>query len=271
MAWIDDRLWCHPKVADLSDAAYRAFVNGIAYSSGLSTRGFLTAGQRRTIGCGRRAYTELIDAGLWLEQADGSVAIKDWDEHNGKRDARKQKDRDRKKAAYWSEKPHPSNGVSTGEPVENTAEECGESRALTVVKEVTSEENPDGFSQIVRTWLDLAPPLMRHRHDLTRDDKAKRAAAKAVNVYGLDDVCESVRLYANVLGSSTHYFKHKWTLVDFLNRGVAKFVPEAEPLENFETRTVPMRRDTGMSFEQILGMNGGEQDGPRALPSRGVA
>src|SRR4051794_16410568 len=99
MAWIDDRIWCHPKVVNVSDAAYRAFVNGIAYPTGFSTRGRLSGGQQRIIGSTDAIKAELVEAGLWDVEGDDGVAIHDWDEHNSKRDARREADRERKRTA----------------------------------------------------------------------------------------------------------------------------------------------------------------------------
>lgn len=97
MAWIDDRVWCHPKFTDISDRAFRTHINGIAYSTGFGTRGTLTAGQQKTIGSDAKIRRELVVALLWDELEAGSVAIHNWHEHNGKRDARRAADRERKK------------------------------------------------------------------------------------------------------------------------------------------------------------------------------
>jgi hypothetical protein len=107
MAWLDERVWCHPKFADLSDAAFRLYVHGIAYSSGFACGGHLTPGQQNTIGATARTRAELVRARLWDEREDG-ISIHNWDERNGRRDARKAADRERKRAAR-------SNGTSAGQ------------------------------------------------------------------------------------------------------------------------------------------------------------
>jgi hypothetical protein len=103
MAWLDDRFWAHPKVAGLSDRAYRAFVNSICYSSGMSTRGHLNDAQIKLIGAKNREKTELISQGLWLKTTRG-IAIHDWDDHNEKRDAKRAADRERKRLARAKER-----------------------------------------------------------------------------------------------------------------------------------------------------------------------
>lgn len=96
MAWIDDRIWCHPKLAGLTARAFRAYVHGLAYSSGFSTHGYLTAAQIKTIGADAASRRELVKAGLW-EQGEHGILIHDWNEHNGRRDAKRAADRERKR------------------------------------------------------------------------------------------------------------------------------------------------------------------------------
>lgn len=111
MAWLDDRVWCHPKLADVSDRSFRVWISGMAYSSGFGTKGILSAGHQRTIGSDARSRRELVAAGLWHE-IDQGIEINDWDEHNGKRDARRVADRERKRAARSAGK---SSGTSAGQ------------------------------------------------------------------------------------------------------------------------------------------------------------
>lgn len=117
MAWVDDRIWCHPKFTDLSAAAGWTWTKGCAYSSGFGTKGFLSREQQRLVGGAGGARRELVEAGLWEERPGGSVYIHDWHEHNSKRDARREADRDRKRkqrAASAGQSTGQSAGVSAG-------------------------------------------------------------------------------------------------------------------------------------------------------------
>ena len=117
MAWLDDRAWCHPKLVNLSDSAFRAYINSVAYSSGMGLRGILSLPQQRLIGSEKRIVTELISSGLWnVIEGTASIVINDWDEHNGKRDERRKKDRERKRQLRKYERLSalPSTGTSTG-------------------------------------------------------------------------------------------------------------------------------------------------------------
>jgi hypothetical protein len=97
MAWLDDRVWCHPKVTDLTDEAFRAYINGIAYSSGFDTNGLLTVGQQRQIGATSKTRRELVAASLWDDIDGKGVRVHDWHEHNAKRDEKRRQDRERKR------------------------------------------------------------------------------------------------------------------------------------------------------------------------------
>jgi len=114
VAWIDDRIWCHPKFTDLSDRAAWTWVKGVAYSTGFSTHGRLTPGQQKKVDSDARIRRELVAAGLWDEIEDGAVLIHDWDEHNSKRDARREADRKRKRDSRAKDRVT-SNGASTGQ------------------------------------------------------------------------------------------------------------------------------------------------------------
>jgi hypothetical protein len=74
VTWVklDDRFPDHPKVGDLSDAAFRAYVSGLCYSAEHLTDGFLppafiSRSKPRTI-------AELVEAGLW-EHGNGSRGV----------------------------------------------------------------------------------------------------------------------------------------------------------------------------------------------------
>lgn len=105
MAWTDDRLWCHPKYVGLSWRAKAVLRHGFEYASGMATKGHLDPAIQKVIGADTKTRTELIDTGWWDINGDGSsVVIHDWDEHNSKRDERREKERIRKREARWRNK-----------------------------------------------------------------------------------------------------------------------------------------------------------------------
>lgn len=133
MAWLDDRAWCHPKLVNLSDKAWRVYFSGVAYSSGMGTKGVLSVQQQRMLGSNGLVRSRLVSAGLWDDLEGGSVAIHDWELHNGKRDARRERDRERKRA---------ERAVSPKErPQDSPQDARQERRALKEVKVVKREPN----------------------------------------------------------------------------------------------------------------------------------
>ena len=71
-AKFDDRFAEHPKVAQLTDSAFRLHVSGILYCARLRTDGHIPAGEvpRLVRRFRRTALTELTDAGLWYDRGD---------------------------------------------------------------------------------------------------------------------------------------------------------------------------------------------------------
>jgi hypothetical protein len=104
VAWIDVRVWCHPKFTGLSGNAGWAWVKGLAYSVGFGTKGHLTREQQKLVGGVGGVRRELIAAGLWDELPDGSIVVHDWDDYNDRRDAKRKRDRDRIAAKRAAEK-----------------------------------------------------------------------------------------------------------------------------------------------------------------------
>ena len=81
MAWIklDDKAPRHPKIAGLSDRAFRAWVSALCYASEFLTDGILPVAFLVTVR--RVVQEELILAGLWRVNTDQLVAIHDYLDH----------------------------------------------------------------------------------------------------------------------------------------------------------------------------------------------
>lgn len=82
MWWVrlDDDFPNHPKVVGLSDAAFRAYVQGLCYCSQYLTDGWLPArpGDRRAAG-------ELVKAHLWVPDGEG-FQVHDYLDHQQSRE-----------------------------------------------------------------------------------------------------------------------------------------------------------------------------------------
>jgi 5-methylcytosine-specific restriction endonuclease McrA len=85
---IDENAMEHPKIASLSDGAFRVWMQGLAHCQKFLTDGVITAPAVRTL----RFYTpkrraELLDVRLWEDDGDGAVRVHDYLQWNDSRDA----------------------------------------------------------------------------------------------------------------------------------------------------------------------------------------
>jgi hypothetical protein len=72
---LDDQFPSHPKVAGLSDAAFRLHVSGICYSNRYLTDGLLdaTVVPQLVPNYRRKTLAELVDRAMWLPLLDGAA------------------------------------------------------------------------------------------------------------------------------------------------------------------------------------------------------
>ena len=87
MTWIrlDDKAPRHPKIIDLSDAAFRWWVQGLCYASEFLTDGVLPATFAR--GVPDEVRQELLSARLWDHLDGGKLCIHDYLEHQESRES----------------------------------------------------------------------------------------------------------------------------------------------------------------------------------------
>lgn len=119
-------------------------------------------------------------------------------------------------------------------------------------KKTQGEEEILSLSTVVASWRDHVPPLTAHRDSFFADSKTKTAIRAALRVYDADSVAAAIANYATVLGSDEHRWSYRWTLIEFLRRGLDRFVPEADPLTNFRAFGKP-KPDYDLSGVDQLG------------------
>lgn len=73
MSWLkmDDKFGDHPKVLELSDAAFRLHVRAMCFAARQETDGFLSKNSQKTLGAKPKNIQELERAGLWESSVDG--------------------------------------------------------------------------------------------------------------------------------------------------------------------------------------------------------
>jgi hypothetical protein len=86
VSWLrlDDRFAHHPKVATLSDKAFRAHVQTMLYVAEYGTDGVIPPTSFRITGATPKVREALVEAGLWDENSEKSeLFVHDWRVYNG--------------------------------------------------------------------------------------------------------------------------------------------------------------------------------------------
>jgi AraC-like DNA-binding protein len=66
-------------------------------------------------------------------------------------------------------------------------------------------------------------------------DRIKRKISGALRDYALEEIKTAIQNYATILKGKEYYWTHKWTLEEFLQRGLEKFLTDA-CFENFKNK-----------------------------------
>ena len=106
---------------------------------------------------------------------------------------------------------------------------------------------------VTAAWMKNAPPLIVHRESSLKDAKTTSAVEVALKEYPAEDVAEAIGSYATCLAGGEYFWKHSWPIVHFLKRGLSRFVPEADPLNNFRIKeTHGTNGKRGLSADDIM-------------------
>jgi len=70
----------------------------------------------------------------------------------------------------------------------------------------------------------------------------KKKHKDKINLYGVDKVKEAIKSYSLILKSDKYYWSYKWSLWDFLQRGLDKFIAEANPFENYKKKNIKSKK-----------------------------
>jgi len=183
--------------------------------------------------------TALLDCEL-LEQNGTGYKLHDWEEHQpwACNAAVRSENARRSAVIGWERR------KAHAERMPDACGEHAESNAQRMPKEKIDAPSPspspsprnvihpqkDVFSPIQETESDdkrlifdhwNAQKIVEHRK-LT--DPIKRRINGALANYKVEEIVQAIDNYAFILASPLHFFKYKWTLADFLMRGLDKFM-----------------------------------------------
>jgi Helix-turn-helix domain len=94
---------------------------------------------------------------------------------------------------------------------------------------------PSTRARIREAW-ELAPGMVRHKPAYFASPKVVTAIDKAVRLHGEEEVVAAVGLYAEIVRSPDYRWNYRWPLYEFLERGVDRFVPAADPKTEWRAR-----------------------------------
>lgn len=89
------------------------------------------------------------------------------------------------------------------------------------------------YSRLFIYWNDRVN-TQKHKDITTFTNNFKKTKLKQIlKEYTPDDIEQAIHNYDIILGDEKYYFKYKWTLWEFLSRGLSKFVSAAVPFTNY--------------------------------------
>jgi len=88
--------------------------------------------------------------------------------------------------------------------------------------------NKDIYIVIFKLWNEQK--VIEHKK-LTAD--MKRAIDTALRDFTPDEVSQAIKNYAEIVSSDAYFFRYKWTLKDFLKRGLEKFMDAEVARQNY--------------------------------------
>ena len=114
-----------------------------------------------------------------------------------------------------------------------------------VKKSVPKIDNGIVYGRFLAEWNRHG--MIQHKKITTRMRKAIDKVIKNAD-YPLSEVFMAFENYAFILKSHDYMWSYKWTMEDFLNRGLHKFVDEAQPFDNNKKEIKPVSNNPYMNF-----------------------
>jgi len=107
------------------------------------------------------------------------------------------------------------------------------SRSLTKVtsKETLKVNIKETYTVIFDHWNSLS--IITHKK---MTDKMKTAVKSALGDYSKEEICQAMSNYAEVLQGEDYFWKYKWTIDEFVRRGLEKFMDAEVARQNYEIR-----------------------------------
>lgn len=79
----------------------------------------------------------------------------------------------------------------------------------------------------------------------------KKSHIDELALYSKEDIKKSIDNYITIYSSPSHYFSHRWTLWDFIGRGLYKFMDDAKPFETWRDKNKAGSAPVGNAMKKI--------------------
>jgi len=113
-------------------------------------------------------------------------------------------------------------------------------KGLTQLQAVDDTKRPD-IDGVFDLWN--SQEIIQHKK-LTGE--IKRAIEIRLKDFSVDEICQAVKNYAEIIKGEQYYFKYKWTLKNFLKRGLDQFMDLEVAKQNYKIDdTAGKRKATG--------------------------
>lgn len=121
-----------------------------------------------------------------------------------------------------------------------TINDLKKEKECTVKRNTLKADKDQIYDQFLEKWN--GQEIIIHKKITTKTKSAINAVLKNKD-YSQKEIFTAIENYGIVVKSKAFYWTHKFTLEDFLKRGVSKFVHEADPLTNFKSTVAPEKKD----------------------------
>lgn len=158
----------------------------------------------------------------------GFILIENWEKHQNVEGMEKIREqwRIRKQRQRENQKLLNSSKNSSDDEV------TGQSQDITQQNKNKSK-NKENIYTVFDFWNELQ--IIQHRK-LT--DKTEKKINSCLNDYSVEEINTAIKNYHTILESSDYYFNYRWTLAEFLQRGLEKFLDFETARNNYRTTKV---------------------------------
>lgn len=122
--------------------------------------------------------------------------------------------------------------VSSNKSVENNTD-CKVENNTDYIN--SNKEKEYTYTCFLEKWNTLG--LVKHTENVVQS-KWKTKHTEQVKLYGEEKVFKAMENYATIIHDSSYFFDYKWTLWDFIVRGLDKFVDDVDPFTNFKSKKI---------------------------------